>query len=160
MPAYRVGAAEVQGGPAPARPEPLADWATRVMREHLGPVCRAVDGDLVVSWGASVTWLRVEDGAYPSLHLYAPLVSGVEPAAEVYEAANRINVQLPVAKAVVVAPGDRLVLTADLPALQRSSADLVFAVELVARAADHFGRALQERFGGSTALDPEGGGDF
>ncbi|MBK9178834.1 MAG: YbjN domain-containing protein [Acidimicrobiales bacterium] len=126
----------------------------------LEALSRSPDGDIPIPRGTSLTWVRVEDGEFPFLHLYAPLVVGVDRSPELYEAVNRVNLQVPMAKAMVVGDGATVILAADLPADARSESELLFAVDLLTRAADHFDTALQERFGGATSLDPTGGGDF
>jgi hypothetical protein len=70
----------------------------------------------------------------------------------VYEAVNAINAQLPMAKAMVFAEGRQIFLSTHVLVDILSAAELMFAIDLVSGAADHFDSLLQKRFGGATML--------
>ncbi|MGA5541268.1 T3SS (YopN, CesT) and YbjN peptide-binding chaperone 1 [Mycobacterium sp. NPDC051198] len=89
--------------------------------------------------------------------MFAPLLADFTLTADVYEAVNSINSQVPMAKAVVVDDDKQIVLSAQLPVVGTLSADeLMLVIEVVAEAADHFDSLLQKRFGGTTMLDDDG----
>ena len=74
---------------------------------------------------------------------------------EVYEAVNSINRQVAIAKAVVTEDKRQILLLAELMLIDLSPDELLFAIEEVGEAADHFDTILQKRFGGETMQDDD-----
>lgn len=134
----------------------LDAWVAETLKDafDLRQVDRDADGDLFLACGSSVVFVKQLDSESPFLTVFAPLLEDFRMSPDVYEAVNAINVQIPMGKATVNADDKQIVLSVDLPLVDRLSAeDLVLAVDLVGEAADHFDTLLQKRFGGSTMLD-------
>ena len=124
-------------------------------------VVRDDDGDIPVRYGSTLVFIRTEGGEPLSIHVSAPLLVDFQMCPEVFEAANAINQKILRAKAVVEADDAEIALEADLFVFDGiSSDDLLFTIELVGELADEYGPRLQERFGGRTVFDDEGGDEF
>ena len=75
---------------------------------------------------------------------------------EVYEAVNSINLQVPLAKAIVETDSNQIILAVDLFLFDDLSPDhLMAAIDLIADRADYYDSRLQKRFGGKTMLDDD-----
>jgi hypothetical protein len=138
--------------------EDLDAWLESALKEAFGlfEIERDEDGDIPLPYGSSVVFIRHSDAESPFLEIFAPLLHGFTMSPEVYEAANSINAQVPLAKAIVDADSKQIVLTAELPLIDRlSSDDLVLCIELVSDAADRFDTLLQKRFGGNMMLEDD-----
>ena len=134
----------------------LDAWVAETLKDafDLRRVDRDDDGDLFLVCGSSVVFVKQLDPESPFLTIFAPLLEDFRMSPDVYEAVNAINVQIPMGKATVDADDKQIVLSVDLPLVDRLAAeDLVLAVDLVGDTADHFDTLLQKRFGGSTMLD-------
>lgn len=133
-------------------------WLKTTLERSLGVanIQRDEDGDIPIPYGSAVLFLRHEDPESPFLQIYAPLLADFTISSDVYEAVNAINLQVPMAKAVVETDSKQIILNSDvLIAGTLSPDDLMFAIELIADAADHFDTLLQKRFGGTTMLDDD-----
>ncbi len=136
----------------------LDAWLKATLEQALGvtDLRHDEDGDLPVPYGSAVLFIRHGDPESPFLHIFAPLLADFTITPGVYEAVNSINMQVPMAKAVVDTDRTQIILSADvLIADTLSPDDLMLAVELVADAADHFDTLLKKRFGGHTMLDDD-----
>ena len=165
-PTARAVPAAVQEPPQPSRPErprdgttqanklSLDDWVVATLEQAYGltNLQRDEDGDVPIPRGSAVLFVRAQAEGSPFLEVFAPLVRDVRPTAEVYEAVNAINVQVPMAKALVSPDGGTILLTAHLLTETLSSREFLFAIDMVCSAADHFDTLLQKRFGGHTLL--------
>lgn len=135
----------------------LEDWVLHTLSTSLGVphLDRAPDGDVVIRRGSSIVFVRVEDNDAPFVHVFAPLLSGFTLTPAVYEAVNTINTQIPLGKAMIVNGGETIVLAADVAAQTLSPEELLFALDMVSQAADHYDTRLQKRFGGATAFEDD-----
>jgi Putative bacterial sensory transduction regulator len=139
----------------------LNDWVIATLKEayELPEVFRDADGDIPLPRGSSMLYIRAHDGQSPFLEIFSQLIHGFRMSPEVYEAVNAINAQLRMAKAVVAGDGALVVLSLELLTDTLSASELLFAIDLLGGAADHFDTLLQKRFGGTTQLtddDDEG----
>jgi hypothetical protein len=157
-----------QGGTSPSRPdghheadkpesEGLDKWIEVTLMKAFGlsAVQRDQDGDIPLRRGSTVLYVRPHDGESPFLEIFAPLVRDFRMSPAVYEAVNAINLQVPMAKAMVVGGGAQIVLSSQLLTHTLSTAEFLLAVDLVSHAADHFDTALEKQFGGRTLLEDE-----
>jgi hypothetical protein len=140
----------------------LDDWVTDTLKKSLGvdELIRDADGDVPIISGSAMVYVRVVDQETSSfVQVFSPLLSGFEPNPAVYESVNNLNGVLRVARAVVHNEGRLIMLEADVPAVSLSAEQLLFTIQLVTGAADHFDTVLQERFGGKTTFPDEAGTD-
>ncbi len=146
--------------PLPEAERPVGtfdEWVTSVLRDAYGwpEVHRDADGDIPVPHGSVVLFIRPHDGDSPFLEVFAPLLRGFRPHPDVFQAVNAINNQVRLAKALVTDDGSTIVLTAHVLAETLSASELLFTIDLVSHAADHFDTLLQRRFGGHTMLEDD-----
>ena len=99
-------------------------------------VVKDADGDIPISSGTSLTYVRVHDDDLPMVRIFAYLLTGLEKRPELYEAANEISLSVMFAKALVVEDGTAMVLAAEIPADSLSPGELVGTLEMVMDAAD------------------------
>jgi hypothetical protein len=157
-----------QAGAVPSQPERhqeadkptsegLDKWIEMTLMEAYGlpAVQRDQDGDIPLRRGSTVLFVRPHDGKSPFLEIFAPLVLDCVMSPAVYEAVNTINLQVPMAKAVVAGDGGQIVLSAQLLTNTLSTAEFLLAVDLVSHAADHFDTLLEKQFGGRTLLEDD-----
>jgi hypothetical protein len=136
------------------QPASLAAFVEETIRTGLGlaEVERDEDGDIPLVLGSAVCFVRTE--SYEDLPdwvlLFAPLVQGVNVSPELYESLNEINLQLPLGR--VTLSGDQVTLETSLLADALSPKELLWAVDFVANAANHFDTLLVRRHGGDTFL--------
>jgi hypothetical protein len=144
---------EPAGGP-PAAPA-VDDWVAQQIKDayRVDDVFRDEDGDIAIPLGSSVVFVRSYEPGSPFLQLHALLLADCEPSPEVFCAVNAVNAQLSLPKVMIDAEKRQIYLEAWLLIGSLSSHDLLFAIEFVADAADHFGPLLQEGFGGRLMID-------
>jgi hypothetical protein len=132
----------------------LNDWVVATLKEafELPDIYRDSDGDIPVPRGSSVLYIRPHDGESPFLEIFAPLIQDFRMSPEIYEAVNAINAQVRMAKAVVAGDGTLVLLSLELLTDTLSAKELLFSIDLVSTAADHFDTLLQKRFGGVTQI--------
>ncbi len=140
-------------------PKDFASWVDSVLKDQLGlpEVYRDEDGDIPIPRGSAVVFIRVLDKDSPFLEVFSPLVRGFEISPDVFEAVNAINMQVPMAKATVFADSKQIVLSAHVLIDTLSAKELMFTLDMVSNAADHFDTMLQKRFGGTTLLEDSDG---
>lgn len=131
-------------------PKNLAEWVDVTLKRELGlsEVKHDDDGDIPFTCGSSVLFVRVPDKDAVFVEVFSPLLQDFELSAEVYEAVNSINAQVLMAKATVYPK--HVILSAHLPVDSLTAKALIFTINLVGEAADHFDTLLQKRFGGKT----------
>ena len=113
---------------------------------------RNPDGDIPLPRGSSILYIRSHERGSPFLEIFSQLVRDFRMSPEVYEAVNDINAQIRMAKAVVAGDGTVIVLSLELLTDTISVRELLFSIDLLSSAADHFDTLLQKRFGGETQL--------
>lgn len=147
------------------RNDQLDRWIEDTLKRELklDAIERDGDGDIPIRWGSTLVFLSTmgAESELPLIRVFAPLLEEFTMKAEVYEALNSINRQIPFAKAIVDPEIGQIVLAADLFVFdQMSSEQLMATVELVGENADHFDTMLQRRFGGETLFDDQDAGEF
>jgi len=140
-------------------PKDFAGWVDAVLKDQLGiaEVYRDDDGDIPIPRGSAVVFIRILDKDSPFLEVFSPLIRGFEVSPDVFEAVNAINMQMPMAKATVFADSKEIVLSAHVLIDTLSTKELMFTLDMVSNAADHFDTLLQKRFGGTTLLQDSDG---
>ena len=137
--------------PTDTQSEPLKDWVVRTLSEALKTKIETDDdGDIPIWTGSSVTYVRV-DKESPILHMFSPAVREMPKDSSIFEAVNEVNLQLRLAKAMVVEDGTGVVFSATVPADSISADGMMYVLEDVASASDWFDNRLVDRFGGTTA---------
>ena len=152
----RVGLASVDerdGGPHAALA--VDDWVAQQIKNayNVERVYRDDDGDIPIPFASSVVFVRSYEHGSPFLELHALLLADYEMSPEIFGAVNAANAQLSLPKVMIDADRRQIYLEAWLLVGTLSPHDLLFAIEFVADAADHFGPMLQERFGGRLMID-------
>jgi hypothetical protein len=129
-------------------------WVEEVLCSTQGwdEVKRDPDGDIPIPRGSTVLFIRHHDGSSPFLEVFAVLLTDFRMSPEVYEAVNVINTSVPMAKAMVTSEGRAITLNAEILVDTLSASGVMFALDMVGNAADHFDTMLQKRFGGQTLL--------
>ena len=151
--------------PEPAAAPPGADgdgspsleqWVAAVLADWLDvpEIKRDDDGDMWIPAGSAVVFVRAHDDEFPSVEVFSPLLRDFKEGPAVFEAVNAINVKLRMARVMVV-EGPTIILQADIPAGSLDPQELIFTVQMVGRAADHFDTLLQARFGGETMFEED-----
>lgn len=146
--------------PAPAgAPSDFPSWVEAVLKDQLGlkEVYRDEDGDIPIPRGSAVAFIRTFDKDSPFLEIFSPLVRDLEITPDVYEAVNAINAQLAMAKATAFSESKQIILSVHVLIDTLSVKELMFALDWVSSAADHFDTLLQKRFGGTTLLKDDDG---
>lgn len=135
----------------------LNEWIEETLKValELDEVFRDEDGDIPIPRGSSVLFIRPQAEGSPFLEIFSPLLQGFEMSPAVYQAVNELNLQVPMAKAMVSGDGTVIVLSAHLLTETLSPTELMFALDMVSGAADYFDTLLQKRFGGSTLMDDD-----
>ena len=139
----------------PPRVKQLDEWLEETLKREMGfdEIERDEDGDIPIRSGSTVVFVRASDEDPPFIEVFAPLLLGFTLSPDVYEAVNSINLQVPLAKAVVDKDGDQITLSADIFIIDELSADQLMAtIELIGDRADYYDTMLQKRFGGRTML--------
>ena len=149
------------GGDAPDQraTDDLDEWIDVTLKEVYGldEVERDEDGDIPLPYGSSVLFIHRPDPDMPCITIFAPLLHDFAMSPGVYEAANAINKQVPLAKVTVDEKTKQITMSLDLLVIDSlSSADLAFAIELLGEESDRFDNLLKKRFGGDTMLDDDG----
>ena len=147
-------------GEEQSQPEPSPDlnaWMEAVLCRalDLDEITRDEDGDIPIPRGSTVLFIRKHNGKSPFVEVFAPLLQNFRMSAEVYEAMNALNSSVPLAKATVNNDGNVITLSAELLATTLSASELMFVVDIIGGAADHFDTMLQKRFGGNTLLSDQ-----
>lgn len=140
----------------PTRTRKLDEWLEETLKREfkVDSIERDADGDIPVPCGSAVAFIRAFDEEPSRIHIFAPLLGNFMMRPEVYEAVNSINLQVPLAKAVVETDSNQIILAVDLIIFDELSSDqLMAAIELIADRADYYDSRLQKRFGGTTMLD-------
>jgi hypothetical protein len=159
----RTGATDThkpkQGEPGADSIANLNEWVVATLKDAYGlsDVYRDQDGDIPLPRGSSVLFIRPHAEDSPFLEIFAPLLAGFELTPDVYEAVNAINAQVPMAKATFFPESKQIILSAQLLADTLSSTELLFSLDLISDAADHFDTMLQKRFGGQTMQEDDAG---
>ena len=137
------------GGP------PVDSWVAQQIKDAyaVDDVFRDDDGDIAIPFGNSVVFVRSYEHGSPFLQLHALLLADCELSPDVFGAVNAVNAQLSLPKVMIDAEERQIYLEAWLLVNTLSSHDLLFTIEFVADAADHFGPLLQEQFGGRLMMD-------
>lgn len=142
----------------PARSRKLDEWLEETLKRELkvDSIERDDDGDIPIPCGSAVAFVRAYDEEPSRIHIFAPLLGDFAMRPEVYEAVNSINLQVPLAKAVVETDSNQIILAVDLFLFDELSPDhLMAAIDLIADRADYYDSRLQKRFGGKTMLDDD-----
>ena len=142
----------------PARSRKLDEWLEQTLKRELkiDKIERDEDGDIPIPCGSAVAFIRAFDEDPSRIHIFSPLLADFAMRPEVYEAVNSINQQVPLAKAIVDADTNQIILAVDLFIFDELSPDhLMAAVDLIADRADYYDSRLQKRFGGKTMLDDD-----
>ena len=142
----------------PARSRKLDEWLEQTLKRELkiDKIERDEDGDIPIPCGSAVAFIRAFDEDPSRIHIFSPLLADFAMRPEVYEAVNSINQQVPLAKAIVDADTNQIILAVDLFIFDELSPDhLMAAVDLIADRADYDDSRLQKRFGGKTMLDDD-----
>jgi Putative bacterial sensory transduction regulator len=149
-----VASQETTGSDGGSHAANLDDWVVETLKAALKvpDISRDSDGDIPVPRGSSMLYIRPHDRESPFLEIFSPLIHDFRMSPEIYEAVNAINTQVPMAKAVVVGDGRVVLLSLMLLTDTLSATELLFSIDLVSGAADHFDTLLQKRFGGVTQL--------
>lgn len=145
-------------GDQPANGKQLDAWLVDTLKRELKlpALERDEDGDLWITYGSAVVFMRTSEEDGPRIHIFSPLLADFSMRPEVYEALNAINAQVPLAKAFVDTDSRQIILAADIFAIGELSPDYLMAtIELIAEIADHYDTRLQKRFGGKTMLDDD-----
>lgn len=117
----------------------------------LKDVYRDEDGDIPIGYGSTVVFVRPHEEDSPYLYVWALLLREFDLSPAVYEAINAINNEIPFARVVLNEDPRLITLEAWLLVDSLSRDEVMFAVEFVGDAADHFDTLLQQRFGGYLA---------
>lgn len=142
----------------PASGKQLDAWVEETLKRELklDALERDDDGDLWITYGSAVVFIRTGEEDEQRIHVYSPLLADFSMRPEVYEAVNAINEQVPLAKAFVDTDSKQIILAADIFIIGELSPDYLMAtIELIADRADHYDTRLQKRFGGKTMLDDD-----
>jgi Putative bacterial sensory transduction regulator len=134
----------------------LGAWLEATLKNELAlaAIERDADGDIPVSLGGPVVYVREGAPGSPFVRVLALLLEDFDVSPCVYEAVNAINAEVPMAKTVVDAELRQIVMSVELPVIDTLSPDdLMLAVETVADWAEYFDTLLQNKFGGATARD-------
>lgn len=145
-------------GDQPASGKQLDSWLEETLKRELklNALERDEDGDLWITYGSAVVFMRTSEDDGPRIHIFSPLLADFTMRPEVYEAVNAINEQVPLAKAFVDTDSKQIILAADIFIMGELSPDYLMAtIELIADRADHYDTRLQKRFGGKTMLDDD-----
>lgn len=140
------------------RNQKLDEWLEETLKREfkVDSIERDADGDIPIPCGSAVAFVRAFDEDPSRIHIFAPLLGDFTMRPEVYEAVNSINLQVPLAKAVVDTESNQIILAADLFIFDELSPDQLMAtIELIADQADYYDSRLQKRFGGTTMLDDD-----
>ena len=136
----------------------LDAWVEETLKRELklDAIERDDDGDLWITYGSAVVFMRTSEEDEQRIHVFSPLLADFAMRPEVYEAVNAINEQVPLAKAFVDTESKQIILAADIFIIGELSPDYLMAtIELIADRADHYDTRLQKRFGGKTMLDDD-----
>ena len=107
------------------------------------------DGDIGIRYGSVIAYLCLV-GKPPHVHIYSPLVSGVEKSPELLERLNEVNANL---GSLHVYLRDGIIFAvSDLPATPFVPEHLTGAAEAFFQIADGIDTLLEAEFGGRTAL--------
>jgi hypothetical protein len=142
----------------PRSGQQLDTWLEDTLKQELklDAIERDDDGDLWVSYGSAVVFVRAIEEDGQRIHIFSPLLADFSLRPEVYEAINAINEQVPLAKAFVDTDSKQIILAADIFIIDDLSPDYLMAtIDLIADRADHYDTRLQRRFGGKTMLDDD-----
>jgi hypothetical protein len=134
----------------------LGAWLEATLKNELAlaGIERDADGDIPISLGGPVVYVREGGPGSPFVTVLALLLEDFDVSPCVYEAVNAINVEVPMAKTVVDAKLRQIVMSVELPVIDTLSPDdLMLAVETVSDWAEYFDTLLQNKFGGATARD-------
>jgi len=121
------------------------------------------DGDIPIGYGSTVVYVRPHEEDSPFLYMWAPLLREFDVSPAVYEAINAINGEMPFARVILSDDPKIISLEVWLLVDSLSRDEVMFAVEFVGDAADHFDTLLQQRFGGYLAdedFDDDGTVEF
>gem|GEM_PF-1633452 len=144
------------GADVAAVPDALDQWLEATLKNELAlaTIERDEDGDIPISLGGPVVYVRQSGPGSSFVTVLALLLEGFDVSPCVYEAVNAINLEVPMAKTVVDADLQQIVMSVELPVIDTLSPDdLMLAIETVSDWAEYFDTLLQSRFGGATARD-------
>jgi hypothetical protein len=144
------------GADVAAVPDALDQWLEATLKNELAvaTIERDEDGDIPISLGGPVVYVRQSGPGSSFVTVLALLLEGFGVSPCVYEAVNAINLEVPMAKTVVDADLQQIVMSVELPVIDTLSPDdLMLAIETVSDWAEYFDTLLQSRFGGATARD-------
>lgn len=112
------------------------------------------DGDIPVSDGTSVTFVRVLDGPVgPIVRFFSPMVSEVKKSPSLLERLNELNINVPYVQFFWV--NDQVMCNLDLDAESLQAEEVGKALGAVVWHANRFDEPLQKEFGGRTAIPAE-----
>jgi hypothetical protein len=138
------------GQPATATPEELKRLIDRAVREFLDKdaVVRDDLGNIPIRMGSAMVYVRAVDGPPPSVAVFSPVLRDITGSPALLEAVNDINRRIRFGR--VMWTGREVMAALEVPAVQITADQIVFACLQVGSIADHFDDELRARFGGTT----------
>lgn len=136
------------------------DRVEESLREMLGvsEVRHDEDGDVAIRMNEGpIAYVRAIDDEYPFVHVFAPVLWGLQGNPSLLEAINDVNRSVWAGK--VVWDDGSVMAVVDVPAFSVSKDSLTFACDMVGSITLQHARELRGRFGGATVFDgPSSGG--
>lgn len=134
----------------------LCEWIKGVLSGQLdgGEAIQDEDGDFPIRHGSAVVFVRPIEGSEskPLVHFFSPMVSEIDPTAELFVTLNELNLQLPMAK-VALTSAHQVHLIYDLPGLTLGAEEFLSICALMCDMADSLDTRIRKSFGGQTMLD-------
>jgi hypothetical protein len=139
-------------GAAPRLAE-LIPLVERAVKGFLGTdeIVRDKDGDIPIRQGSALLYVRTMDGTPPVVRVFSLVLRGVESSQQLLEALNEINGKIMFGRVLWAA--DRVIVSAEVPAVGISTEQIAFACLQIGALADHLDDELGDRFGGEKMFD-------
>jgi hypothetical protein len=135
----------------------LASFVEEAARSLLNgdEIVRDKDGDVLISIGHALMFVRIIDGTPPVVRVFSPMRPGIEASRSLLETLNEVNSNLLFGKALWAA--GRVIVSAEVPAVRITAEQIAFACLQIGALAGDLDHQLGERFGSEKMLDgPKG----
>jgi Putative bacterial sensory transduction regulator len=139
-------------GAAPRLAE-LIPLVERAVKGFLGTdeIVRDKDGDIPIRQGSALLFVRTIDGVPPVVRVFSLVLHSVESSPPLLEALNEINAKIMFGR--VMWGSDRVMVSAEVPAIGISAEQIAFVCLQIGALADHLDDELGDRFGGRKRFD-------
>ena len=145
-------------GDQPASGKQLDSWLEETLKRELklNALERDEDGDLWITYGSAVVFMRTSEDDGPRIHIFSPLLADFGMRPEVYKLLTPSTSRYRLPRRSLSTDSKQIILAADIFIMGELSPDYLMAtIELIADRADHYDTRLQKRFGGKTMLDDD-----